>query len=931
MKRILKDFCKKQNASLTVKLPSQLQLVFEEVLDEMHSDPDFEIPTFARLVEQQLKEIRIHQSVYHKKKNGWRPASKLKNLRGGYALKPHRNARKIKKTAYEHILQVFEDERAVWLFKTVRGDGACLAHSVNVLINGAGAPPLPLKVFAKRYMAKHADEQPWKGLEGTEMYETLRSGYDLVYDLENNPNNLGERWLSMFADLYQCIFVVFTLELLPGATNPQYGSHVIEPNREPVTGLVIAANLDISRDEGADFPIYYLFNNEGHYYPMIPPLPVRKIGDTDEYLFGDTMSLDGLYELDEFNLPSDPIPKDGFIDQSETMSFNSWGALPPRSASVRREAFGIKQVCEAWMLDKETILRYQKRYGSKEGQERYLNSVSYAYYVRPYELTAEVVHEDADDDCEGLLSFATQEEMMRCCQNANDMDSLSFESLQIDDAMKEEGLSPDMFVPLRFEVFGEMVTNCYNIVYLRHSLQLSAKEGKAPMVPVTINSEFKEKFFKDPQKLLHVGGESDRLQRELSAEQMEMLKEKWESLVSEKPEVMKKYMEAQGYSSDNMNWELVEEKPKKDCPYTFLTSQSTPMQNSYLAFHILEKTKLDDMREDIKVLADEQRFDRDEALMQFNNGIHDTLSVNRGIVNAWDRLLSNAKWSIIFPAGPRVQSGVVYGALQKDNSLTVESISADMDPYRLITVLSEKMEKNLLVVEDGSGWKLNLHFPSPQVIPASLVNFAKANPKNKALQKRVKCWRPPINLADLVFTKGLSADDGWSCMDPNGESSFAGQTLQPHVVEMICQGSNPVGERLPRGRGGVGNTIFAITVWRRLWNDVPFEIRNLFREFHDAQLRGELGADEWAGFKASEGDNENQWYLRLKQKIDDLNEYLEDEFDGIRGNSDPEFCHYFTKGKKDEASETVRAIGRWDAYYTLYRLLAEAIIAVGSD
>jgi len=385
-----------------------------------------------------------------------------------------------------------------------------------------------------------------------------------------------------------------------------------------------------------------------------------------------------------------------------------------------------------------------------------------------------------------------------------------------------------------------MVTNCYNIVYLRHSLQLSAKEGKAPMVPVTINSEFKEKFFKDPQKLLHVGGESDRLQRELSAEQMEMLKEKWESLVSEKPEVMKKYMEAQGYSSDNMKWELVEEKPKKDCPYTFLTSQSTPMQNSYLAFHILEKTKLDDMREDIKILADEEGFDRKEALMQFNNGIHDTLTVNRGIVNAWDRLLSNAKWSIIFPAGPRVQSGVVYGALQKDNSLTVESISADMDPYRLITVLSEKMEKNLLVVEDGSGWKLNLHFPSPQVIPASLVNFAKANPKNKALQKRVKCWRPPINLADLVFTKGLSADDGWSCMDPNGESSFAGQTLQPHVVEMICQGSNPVGERLPRGRGGVGNTIFAITVWRRLWNDVPFEIRNLFREFHDAQLRGEV-------------------------------------------------------------------------------------------
>ena len=148
---------------------------------------------------------------------------------------------------------------------------------------------------------------------------------------------------------------------------------------------------------------------------------------------------------------------------------------------------------------------------------------------------------------------------------------------------------------------------------------------------------------------------------------------------------------------------------------------------------------------------------------------------------------------------------------------------------------------------------------------------------------------------------------------------------------MICQGSNPVGERLPRDRGGVGNTIFAITVWRRLWNDVPFGIRGLFREFHDAQLRGELGADEWAGFKASEGDNENQWYLRLKQKIDDLNEYLEDEFDGIRGNSDPEFCHYFTKGKKDEASETVRAIGRWDAYYTLYRLLAEAIIAVGSD
>ena len=147
-KRILKDFCRRKSASLTVKLPSELQMIFR---DELNGMTIIDLPPFGRLIDQQLREIEIwKQSPV----NGWTSISRLANTEGGHAFKPHSNARKVMKEAYEHLLDVFEREGNTWLFAMVPGDGSCLVHSVNDLL-GTKYGEEGLMKLAEGYMVKN--------------------------------------------------------------------------------------------------------------------------------------------------------------------------------------------------------------------------------------------------------------------------------------------------------------------------------------------------------------------------------------------------------------------------------------------------------------------------------------------------------------------------------------------------------------------------------------------------------------------------------------------------------------------------------------------------------------------------------------------------------------------------------------------------------
>ena len=870
-KRILKDFCRKKSASLTVKLPSELQKIFREELNGMEI---IDLPPFGRLIDQQLREIEIWD---RSPVNKWTSISRLENTDLGYAFRPHPDAREVMKVAYNHLLDVFERPGNTWLFKMVPGDGSCLVHSVNDLL-GTKYGEKGLKKLAKGYMRKNPFNRATKKEIGwskmtKEMKKSLRPSYDMVYELENQPNNLSEKWLSLFANDANCRFVVFSLETT-GKGPARYGCRTVEPESHEL------------REEKTAIPTYYIFISGGHYYPMVPPLPVRPTVDMKWISYSSRFPrphkmIDEFYKTGVLELPSGDIMEEGYVDQTKELMEEPLNSLLSK----------FERPCTAWKDDKKNL----KKVGIV------------ADYHDLHE-TSSFEHEE--DDCDDIEIFTSQADIERCCQNEGNVLPYSQEPLKITDDMREEGLSEDMIIPLQFEIYDQLITNCYNIVYLRTNLQSLAKEGKKLAVPVTIDAEFKKKYFDSEQIATMTGGtagEVDRLMRPLSKEQLQTLERTWNALIAEKPGVMKKYTEEQDPNwAKDLTWNLGISVSKNESPYVGIVSVSSPFTEPYVAFHIIEKKELEALRGRIRNdLRDFFPEEVDAGLKEFDDGIHDELQdfPRRGVVRGWRRLISASKWSIILPSGPRVQSGVSHGRVE-DGSFSIESISADHNPYQLISMLAKKMETGKLVVELSSGsydgvndleeqpiWALNLHFKPPEKKKDARLEqlrvLAKNNPGNAGLQERVKNYKSPPappNLADLVKDANLDYQDY--------------KELVPATVKMMCLGWNPTGE---------GNVLFPAKIWGDLWRESPRGIQDIFQKFNDDLWSNVLtDAEEGRGFQSPEEGESNSWYTRLQEALEE------------------------TKGEieQDDDLDPV-AVERYGAFYALYSLLAEAIVDVG--
>jgi hypothetical protein len=865
-KRILKDFCRKKSASLTVKLPSELQKIFREELNGMTI---IDLPPFGRLIDQQLREIEIwDQSPVNK----WTSISRLENTDLGYAFRPHSNARKVMKEAYNHLLDVFERPGNTWLFKMVPGDGSCLVHSVNDLL-GTTYEKKDLMKLAKGYMRENPFDRATKKAIGwskmtKEMKKSLRPSYDMVYELKHQPNNLGEKWLSLFANDANCRFVVFSLETT-GKGPARYGCRTVEPESHEL------------REEKTAIPTYYIFISGGHYYPMVPPLPVRPTVDMKWISYSSRFPrphkmIDEFYKTGVLELPSGDIMEEGYVDQTKELMEEPLNSLLSK----------FERPCTAWKDDKKNL----KKVGIV------------ADYHDLHE-TSSFEHEE--DDCDDIEIFTSQADIERCCQNEGNVLPYSQEPLKITDDMREEGLSEDMIIPLQFEIYDQLITNCYNIVYLRSNLQSLAKEGKELAVPVTIDDAFMKKYF-DPEQIATMtggtAGEVDRLMRPLSKEQLQTLESAWNALIAKKPGVMKKYTEVQDPNwAKDMTWNLGIPVSKNESPYVSIVSVSSPFMEPYVAFHIIEEKELEALRGRIR--NDLREFDREEvdaSLKEFDDGIHDELQdfPRRAVVKGWRRLISASKWSIIFPSGPRVQSGVSHGRVE-DGSFSIESISADHNPYQLISMLAKKMETGKLVVELSSGlWALNLYFKPPEkkedVRLEQLRVLAKNNPGNAGLQERVKNYKSPPappNLTDLVKDANLSQ----GVTEPPS-------LLAPATVKMMCLGWNPIDK---------GNILFPANIWGNLWEMAPKRIQDIFQEFNQALWNPALPEQvairmETQGFRSPEEGESNSWYTRLQEALEETKGEIEQD---------------------DDLDPVV--VERYGAFYALYSLLAEAIVDVG--
>lgn len=779
IKKILKDFCKKQNPNFYVKLPSSLKKEFEGQykLSEFYkrsttgigSDKlatliwvkDFaKLNFFAKAIFQQILEEDYRMT--------WEFVDNVKTRTNNYVFKakpgtvPSETGKKI----FSRVEETFRG----WKSESVRGDGNCLPAALGVLL-GVKIPKKTLINLAKNHM-KGVDLEKLKQEMGFDMLppeqqEIVLTGINPVYELQTNPNNLSETWLQIFCNAFRISIVTFTFKY-----GGEFGYQKIKPN----------IKIDTT-----NIPVYYLLNAAGHWYPLIPPTGVFSSDEFDQSPATTMLSV-GDETIDRMYTTGALKNASSYIQDLDFRPFGFGGEFFDTTFTPSLDY--ADAFCNAWVGDNLKLAKMlgESRIGQSpgDGGEK----------------------EDEDEENCDDIDVLTEKLVKKCCVNS--LDPTNQESLVIDKDQREEGLKYSYLISYVLEHDGKKYINCFNLIYLRQALSMAKKNKEPLQVILTKNREDQALTF-IPTKVT------------LSEAQVQKAQSQWESLIQTDKENLSKYVEEQYGNKDkaftNLSswWYMEQEKP----PYVKIVSQSTPYPD-FLAVHIISKDDYAKLIKDVGQAATDNGHDAADVINDIENGFHDTQNRRRFLrgKSLYQWIVDASKWTISFPATRILQSYPAIGGFKYVGvNNNILSNGVDYSPYQLLQTINEKFEKNLLLKKVEGEWILDLRWPKPETKNSNAAHIQQlqgmlktvSGPMKATLEKRLKDLQSTGKI-----TKNNSLDAFNEICNVSLPQDMRGLDLQTYV-DLMCQGINPI--------ENANNVIFDYSIWQSLYSVMVYRLR----------------------------------------------------------------------------------------------------------
>ena len=874
IKKILKDFCKKQNPNFYVKLPSSLKKEFEkEYLSRRSKDIEYLADSLAVLPRGGARRGRARRAPVHdilskfanlnvfakgifqkiqedlcRDSDEWLPLQDSIKPHIENKPKSHPAADELREKIFPLMEQIFQG----WLsIEQPIGSSDDLPTALGKLLNiDLGAHPLLLTDLS----ANAETLLPGRGalslrLPLPPLLQMGLSGKPMI------PFALQETWLQIFCNAFRISLVVFSLRSKrtrkPGRDGRGAYDDII--SRE-LSCKIISPNIEI---DTTNIPVYYLMTAFTSWYPLIPPTGVVLKGEDGILLNVSDKLIDRMYTAGSLKNASSHIQNLDFrpvgivdvemlrlySDSDRDLIFGEFFDTTFTSSLEYAEAF-----CAAWngnnlklakMLGESRIGQSPGDGGEKEDEDE----------------------EDCDD-----IDVLTENLVKKCCVNSKD--PTNHESLVIDDEQRTEGLKYSYLISYVLEHDGKKYINCFNLIYLRQALSM-AKKNKEPLQVILTKNRKDQKHTFIPTKVT------------LSEAQIQKAQSQWESLVQTDKENLSKYVEAQYGNKDkaftNLSswWYMEQEKP----PYVKIVSQSTPYPD-FLAVHIISKDAYAKLIEDVGQAATDNGYDPTVVIKDLEGGIHDTGDLrrflNRKSLYQW--IVDASKWTISFPATRILQSYPAMGGFKYVGvNNNILSNGVDYSPYQILQTINEKFEKNLLLKKVDGEWILDLRWPKPETKNSNAAQI-------QGLQKMLKTASGPMKAALEKRLEGLQSSG--KITKNNSLTAFneicnvslpedmRGMDLQT-IVDLMCQGINPM--------GNANNVIFDYPIWRSLYNDMVNKLQlaetTLLQEedvYSVANVHEVLAEAEGREYEGDDQDMVPQSLVRLiNDSVEEAEAFLE--------------------------------------------------------
>ena len=794
IKKILKDFCKKQNPNFYVKLPSSLKKEFEKEYLSRHSKDMEELADSLAVLPRggarrgRARRARVHdilskfanlnvfaKGIFQKiqedlcrDSDEWLPLQDSVKPHIENKPKSHPAADELREKIFPLMEQIFQG----WLsIEQPIGSSDDLPTALGKLLNiDLGAHPLLLTDLS----AKAETLLPGRGALSlrTPLPPLLQmglSGKPMI------PVALQETWLQIFCNAFRISLVVFSLRAKRIRKPGTYDDII---SRE-LSCKIISPNIEI---DTTNIPVYYLMTAFTSWYPLIPPTGVV-LKDEDGILLNVSDKLiDSMYTAASLKNASSHIQDldfrpFGFVGEFFDTTFTS--------SLEYAEAF-----CDAWngnnlklakMLGESRIGQSPGDGGEKDDKDE----------------------EDCDD-----IDVLTENLVKKCCVNSKDPNST--ESLMIDNEQRKEGLKYSYLISYVLEHNGEKYINCFNLIYLRWALS-TAKKNKEPLqVILTKNRGDQDQTYISTRVTL-------------SEAQIQKAQSQWESLIQTDKENLSKYVEAQYTKEDeaftNLSswWYLEQEKS----PYVKIVSQSTPYPD-FLAVHIISDDGYKKLLDDVKKAATDDGHVAADVIKDLERGIHDTQERRRflGGKSLYQWIVDASKWTISFPSTRILQSYPAMGGFKYVGvNNNILSNGLDYSPYQLLQTINEKFEKNLLLKKVDDEWILDLRWPKPETKNTNAAQIQGLQRMLETASGRVKAALEK-RLEGLQSSGKITKNNSLAAFNEICNVSLPedmrGMDLQT-IVDLMCQGINPI--------GNANNVIFDYSIWQSLYSAMVFSLR----------------------------------------------------------------------------------------------------------
>ncbi len=862
IKKILKDFCKKQNPNFYVKLPLSLKKEFEKEYLSRRSKDIEDLATkrgrarsalMDRIISKFAESNVFAKGIFQKIQEGLYRRQRGPHLRG---------------------------KRDEWLF---------LQHSIKPRIEDQPDPMSHLtkyQLMTKIFPLMEQTFSGWMSIKPT--YRQLDDlptalgkllNIDLTYELFKtseeyplfdrpffDPNN-EETWLQIFCNVFRISLVVFSLRV--DGTLLESSCKIISPNIEIDT---------------TNIPVYYLMETDIHpphghgaWYPLIPPTGVvvrstRRRGAGGEGVMLNISSWQGqgminrMYRNGALKKASAHIRggggKPGREEDDMQLLENIFGDFFDTTFTPSLEY--AEAFCAAWNGDNLPLAKMlgKSRVGQSPGDDG----------------EKEVKIRDCDDLLKSILydstlfshfsprSLLTEKLVKKCCVNSKD--PANQEPLVIDEEQRDEGLKYSYLISYVLEHDGEKYINCFNLIYLRQALNTAKKDKKPLQVILTKNREDQGQTF-IPTKVT------------LSEAQIQKAQSQWENLVQTDKENLSKYVEAQYGDKDeaftNLSswWYMEQEKS----PYVKIVSQSTPHQD-FLAVHILSKDAYAKLIEDVGQAARDKGHDAADVIKDLEGGIHDSGLARRYLErkSLYQWIVDASKWTISFPATRILQSYPAMGGFKYVGvNNNILSNGVDYSPYQILQTINEKFEKNLLLKKVEGEWRLDLPWPRAET---KNTNAAQISQLQKMLEKASGGMKTILEkrLESLRSSGKITKNNSLAAFNEICNVSLPedmrGLDLQMYV-DLMCQGINPL--------GNPNNVIFDYPLWRSLYNDMVNKLQlaetTLLQEevdFNRVNVHQVLAEAEDSEYEGEEHDMVPRSLVRLiNESVEEAEAFVE--------------------------------------------------------